>query len=138
NMGLESWFSDKVREALSSSVNVSQVYVAEHQQGIHDHIRLIAEELQNDPLLYDENKNVIEGRFYARLAQLTRSRDLQAAYLFDSTRLQISRTAPPGFKDPAPPSAADLAEARQSVVIANPNASSTITALVQLQSLNDA
>jgi two-component system nitrogen regulation sensor histidine kinase NtrY len=137
NLGLESWFSDRVREALGSAVNVSQVYVDEHKQGIFADVRYIADNLQRDPTLFDEKKQVIEGRFYARLDQLTRSRGLQAAYLFDSTGLQISRTAPKDFKDPAPPTAADIAQARQSVVIANPDPS-TITALAQLQSLTDA
>jgi two-component system nitrogen regulation sensor histidine kinase NtrY len=137
NLGLENWFSDRVREALGSAVNVSQVYVDEHKQGIFDDIRYIADNLQRDPTLFDENKHVIEGRFYARLDQLTRSRGLQAAYLYDSTRLQISRTAPQDFRDPAPPTAAEITQARQSVVIGLPNPG-TITALAQLQTLTDA
>ena len=137
NLGLESWFSDRVREALSSSVNVSQVYVDEHQQGIYNDIRFIADNIQRDPTLFDAQKTVIENRFYARLAQLTRSRGLQAAYLIDSTRFEMLRTAVASFNDPPKPGAGDIADARLRVVIANPTPS-TITAMVQLQSLNDA
>jgi len=138
NMGLESWFSDRVREALGSAVNVSQVYVDEHKAAIFNDIRSIAEDLQRDPTLYDENKQVIESRFYVRLGTLTQSRGLQASYIMDGKGTILGSSKLRSLKDPAPPSAADFAEARQTtVVIANPDPS-TITALAQLQSLNDA
>ena len=139
NLGLESWFSERVKQALGSAVNVSQVYVDEHQAAILADIRYIADNIQNDPTLFDQNKQVIEGLFIARLGTLARSRGLQAVYLFDSTGLALSRTAPPvqTFKDPPPPNRSDIAQARQSVVVANPRPD-LITALVQLQKLTDA
>jgi two-component system nitrogen regulation sensor histidine kinase NtrY len=136
NLGFESWFSDRVREALSSSVNVSQVYVDEQRRGIIADIRYIADNLQRDPSLFDENKQVIQGRFVARLGSLALSRGVRV-YLFDGTGLQLSRTAEKEFKDPAAPSQADLAEARQSIFAARPR-NDIVTALVQLPALRDA
>ena len=58
-------------------------------------------------------------------------------YLFDGQGRQISRTAEPGFQDPAPTSA-EIAEAREGGVIATNPRPDYITALVQLRMLQDA
>ncbi len=135
NMGLESWFSDRVREALSSSVNVSQVYVDEHKTAILNDIRFIAENIQRDPSMFDENKKIVEARFYTRLGTLAASRGVRV-FVFDSTGLLLGSSAERTFKA-SPPSRADITQARQSVVVGNPRPD-LITALVQLQTLTDA
>ncbi|HJR56847.1 MAG TPA: PAS domain-containing sensor histidine kinase [Rhizomicrobium sp.] len=147
NLGVQNWFSPAVRDALGSSVNVSQVYVNEHKANILVDVSYIADNLQRDPSLFDENKNLIEGRFFARLDALARSRSVRL-YLYDGEGAQISRTAEPAcgvpraqtvpcFNDPPPPTPADIAEAQKTVWGANPRPD-LITALTQLRMLTDA
>ncbi len=136
NLGVQNWFSPIVRQALSSAVSVSQVYVKEHTDTISNDIRYVADNLQLDPTLFDDKKQVIEDRFIARLGSLARSRGVRV-YLFDGNGLQLSRTAEASFKDPPTPNTADFSEARQRILVANPRAD-IFTALVRLQMLNDA
>ncbi|HJT11636.1 MAG TPA: PAS domain-containing sensor histidine kinase, partial [Dongiaceae bacterium] len=135
NLGVQNWFSPAVRDALGSSVNVSQVYVNEHKANILVDIGYIAENLQRDPSLFDEKKQIIVDRLVARLGSLATSRSVRV-YLFDGQGRQISRTAEPGFQDPAP-TPAEIAEARDGVVVTNPRPE-LITALVPLRMLTDA
>jgi len=137
NMGLESWYSRQVREALGSAVNVSQVYVDEHKAAIFSDIRALADNIQRDPTLFDENKQVNIDRLFTRLGTLTQSRGLQASYIMDGQGRIIGYSKQGTVKDPSPPTAADFAEARKAVLITNPNGG-TITALARLESLNDA
>ncbi len=67
NLGVQNWFSPAVRDALNSSVNVSQVYVNEHKANILVDISYIADNLQRDPSLFDEKKQIIEDRLVSRL-----------------------------------------------------------------------
>jgi two-component system nitrogen regulation sensor histidine kinase NtrY len=135
NLGLESWFSERVRQALANASSVSQVYVNEQQTNIISDIRYIADQLQGDQSLFDENKQLVQSRFIARLGSLALSRGVRV-YLFDGTGQQLSRTAETGFKDPVP-SQADLAEARQNIFVTNPRPD-IITAMVRLPALIDA
>src|SRR6185437_14201238 len=83
NLGLEAWFSDRVKTALGSAVNVAQVYVKEHETSIYNDVSYIADSLQSDPQLFDEEKHVRAGRLFAKLGTVTQNRGLQAAYILD-------------------------------------------------------
>jgi len=137
NLGLDAWFSGRVKDALGSAVNVAQVYVKEHEASIYGDIRYIADALQRDPELFDEDKHVRAGRLFAKLGTVTQNRGLQAAYILDGKGHVLGTTKQPSLKDPRPPTPADIAQARESVVLDTPD-NGTVTALVQLQALNDA
>src|SRR4051812_35966662 len=137
NLGLDAMFSARVKDALGSAVNVAQVYVKEHEASILGDIRYIADALQRDPQLFDEEHHVRAGLLFAKLGTITQNRGLQASYILDSKGSVLGSTKQKSLKDPPIPSAADFAQAREGVVVDTPE-NGTVTALVQLQALNDA
>jgi two-component system nitrogen regulation sensor histidine kinase NtrY len=136
-LGLDAMFSGRVKAALGSAVNVAQVYVKEHEASILGDIRYIADALQRDPQLFDEEHHVRAGLMFAKLGTITQNRGLQASYILDSSGHVLGSTKQRALKDPPPPKPADFVQARQSIVVDTPD-NGTVTALVQLQSLNDA
>jgi two-component system nitrogen regulation sensor histidine kinase NtrY len=138
NLGLDAMFSGRVKNALGNAVNVAQVYVKEQQRSIIGDAYEIANDIQRDTQLFDENKRVRAGFLFTKLGTLTQNRGLQASYILDSTGHVLGSSKLPG-KDPRPPSAADFAQARAgSIVIDSDPATSSVTALIQMQTLNDA
>jgi two-component system nitrogen regulation sensor histidine kinase NtrY len=137
NLGMEAWFSDRVKTALGSAVNVAQVYVKEHEASILGDIRYIADAIQNDPQLFDADKHVRVDRLFTKLGTVTQNRGLQAAYILDSKGHILGSTKQKSVKDPPPPKPSDIAAARESVVLDTPD-DGTVTALVRLPALNDA
>ncbi len=138
NLGLEAWFSARVKDALGSAVNVARVYVNDHAGSIESDAVAISNLLQQDPTLFDENHHVRAVQFISRLSTLTKDRGLRAAYILDSHGVAIISTQKPGVDDPKPVPARDLADARRQVVIDARAEDGKITALIRMQSLNDA
>jgi len=139
NLGLEAWFSDRVKEALGSAVNVAQHYMNDHERDIIGDAYEIANTIQRDPTLFDANKHVKPTDFFAKLNSLTKDRGLQASYIVDSNGKILASTKQQYVKDPKPPSAADLAQASSgSIVVDATPGGSTVTALIQMQTLKDA
>jgi two-component system nitrogen regulation sensor histidine kinase NtrY len=138
NLGLDAMFSGQVQNALNSAVNVSQAYVSDHANTIERDVVTIADLIQHDPTLFDENRKVRAVQFIDRLKQLTADRGLEASYILDSHGVAIISTQPPGSNDPKPVSARDLAEAEHGVSIDARAQDGKVTALIKLQSLNDA
>ena len=139
NLGLDQMFTGRVKEALSNAVNVAQVYAREQQRSILDDAYGIANDIQNDPRLFDENKHVRAGFLFAKLGTLTQNRGLQASYIMDSSGKVLGSSKLKSVKDPRPPAASDFAKAREnSIVIDSDPATSSVTALIQMQALKDA
>jgi len=138
NLGMDAMFSARVQNALGSAVNVSQAYVNDHATSIESDAIAIADTMQRDPSLFDVNHKVRAVPFIARLSQLTKDRGLRASYILDSTGVALISTQPPGANDPKPVSAADLAEAEHKVLIDATASDGKVTALIKMQSLNDA
>jgi two-component system nitrogen regulation sensor histidine kinase NtrY len=84
NLGLQAWFSDHVKEALGSAVNVAYRYVHEHERLITADAYQIAYGIEGDPQLVDEQGNVRAGYLFTTLANITKDRGVQASYIFDS------------------------------------------------------
>src|ERR1700748_1112399 len=74
-LGRDAIFSGRMKEALGSAVNVAQVYVKEHEASILGDIRYIADALQRDPQLFDEEHHVRPGLMFAKLATITQNRN---------------------------------------------------------------
>ena len=139
NLGLEAWFSGRVKDALGSAVNVAQHYVKEHERGIIGDAYEIANNIQHDPTLFDADKHVRPAAFFSKLNSLTKDRGLQASYIVDGTGKIVASTKQQFLKDPKPPSAADIAQAKSgSIVVDAAPEGGTVTALIQMQALNDA
>jgi two-component system, NtrC family, nitrogen regulation sensor histidine kinase NtrY len=139
NLGLDAMFSGQVKGALDNAVNVALVYSTEQQRSIIDDAYEIANNVQHNPMLFDENKHVRPTVFFSALNTLTKDRGLQASYILDGQGHILVTTKQPFLKDPRPPSAADLADVRKGKIVEDGDAvTSTVTALIQLQALNDA
>ncbi len=139
NLGLEAWFSGRVKDALGSAVNVAQHYVKEHERGIIGDAYDIANNIQHDQSLFDADKHVKPAAFFSKLNSLTKDRGLQASYIVDGHGKILASTKQQFLKDPKPPSAADISQARAgSIVVDAAPEGGTVTALIQMQALNDA
>ena len=139
NLGLDAMFSGQVQGALSNAVNVAQAYVKEHERSIVGDAFDIANNLQHDPALFDEDKHVRIQPFSDRLNSQTKDRSLQASYIIGGDGKILASTKQAFLKDPKPPSASDLAQARAgSIVVDAVPETGIVTALIQLQALNDA
>jgi two-component system nitrogen regulation sensor histidine kinase NtrY len=139
NLGLDAMFSGQVQGALSNAVNVAQAYVKEHERSIVGDAFEIANTLQHDPTLFDEEKHVRIQPFSDRLNAQTKDRSLQASYIIGGDGKILASTKQAFLKDPKPPNASDLAQARAgSIVVDAVPETGIVTALIQLQALNDA
>jgi two-component system nitrogen regulation sensor histidine kinase NtrY len=79
NFGIQAWFSERVRTALSESLAVTQAYLDEHQQNIRADILAIADDLDREwPLLL--NNPGLMNQFLATQAAV---RGVPEAVLFD-------------------------------------------------------
>jgi two-component system nitrogen regulation sensor histidine kinase NtrY len=139
NLGLDAMFSGQVKDALSNAVNVAQVYVKEHERGIITDASELADNLQRDPSLFDADKHVRIQPFSDRLNSQTKDRGLQASYIIGGDGKILASTKQAYVKDPKPPTADDLAQARRgSIVVDAVPETGSVTALIQLRALNDA
>ncbi|KAF0114718.1 MAG: two-component system NtrC family nitrogen regulation sensor histidine kinase NtrY, partial [Rhodospirillaceae bacterium] len=87
-IGLEAWFSSRVRTALDESVAVAQVYVTEHRQGIANDVRAMAAFFDNvdEQILYNSE---LLTRLLAAQAEV---RDLSEAVVFNRSGAVLART----------------------------------------------
>ena len=111
NLGLDAMFSGQVKGALDNAVNVAQIYVKEHESSITGDAGTIADGIQHDGELFDEEqrKSGPDGR---QARGLTQDRGLQASYIVDSKRPGCwSAPSRPSSAIP-PPTAADFTYAR--------------------------
>ncbi len=139
NLGLDAMFSGQVKGALTNAVNVAQIYVKDHERGIISDAFEIANNLQHDATLFDEGKHVRIQAFSDRMNSQTKDRGLQASYIVGGDGKILASTKQAYLKDPKPPSADDIAQARQGKIVVDAVAETgTVTALIQMQALNDA
>ncbi len=135
NLGLQSWFDERVSTALTASVEVAEAYVAEHSNRIRADVLAMAAEInrqaaviRNDPV-----------RFRQLLDSETRSRNLPEAIVFDRYGRVLARSGL-SFSmqfDQAPVAAYDRAE-RGEVVVATTDDETRVRALVRIDRLVDA
>ena len=57
NLGVEAWFSTRVKAALGSAVNVAEHYVQDHEQLIVADAYEIANSIEHDPQLFDAEQS---------------------------------------------------------------------------------
>ena len=62
NLGVEAWFSTRVKAALGSAVNVAEHYVQDHERLIVADAYEIANAIERDPQLFDAKNHVRAGR----------------------------------------------------------------------------
>ena len=131
NLGIQSWFNDRVRTALHESLQASQGYLEEHRNhirsdavGMADYLLRAMQDLQGDP-----------NSFGQVLYEQTVSRGLAEAVIYEPTTSQViaSTGAMGGFgADPPPEWAVGLARSGDVAVFGEE--SKRVRALVQMDS----
>src|SRR6201998_4483418 len=88
SFGIESWFSDKVRTAITESLAVAEAYLHEHQQAIRADVLAMANDLNRDALKLQLNPQYL-SQVVAGEAAL---RGLTEAVIFDHRGTMLARS----------------------------------------------
>src|SRR5215467_13602648 len=89
SFGVENWFSDKVRTALSESLAVAEAYLHEHQQAIRADVLAMANDLNRDALKLALNPEHLEQVVSAQAAL----RGLTEAMIFDRAGHMLAKSS---------------------------------------------
>jgi len=132
--GIESWFSDKVRTAISESVAVADAYVKEHQQAIRADALSMASDLDRSAASLQLNPQYLAPLLTAQAAM----RGLADAAVLDRNGTMLARTGlvfALGFEEVSKDA---LRRAQQGeVVIMTDDQEERVRALVRLDELSD-
>src|SRR5499425_953755 len=134
NFGMESWFSDKVRTAISESLAVAEAYLHEHQQAIRADVLAMANDLNRDALKLALNPEHLEQVVSAQAAL----RGLTEAMVFDRAGHMLARSSLSftlGF-EPIPEDAIRLADTGDVAIMTN-DSDDRVRALVRLNQFGD-
>ncbi|MBI1329208.1 MAG: HAMP domain-containing protein [Alphaproteobacteria bacterium] len=138
NLGIEAWFSGRVKEALGSAVNVAERYMDGNQKLIVADAYVIANSIERDPELFQDGQ-VNAGLLFTKLAVITKDRGLQASYILDSHGNVLGSTKQRSLPDLKPPSQSDFNQAAKNTLVIDANSKfGVVRALLRLQALNDA
>jgi two-component system nitrogen regulation sensor histidine kinase NtrY len=132
--GIESWFSDKVRTAISESVAVADAYVKEHQQAIRADAVSMANDLDRSAAALQLNPQYLAPLLTAQAAM----RGLAEAAVLDRNGTMLARTGlvfALGFEEVSKDA---LRRAQQGeVVIMTDDREERVRALVRLDEFSD-
>jgi len=138
NLGLDAMFSGRVKTALGSAENIGRVYMLEKGRGIVLDAGQIADAIQRDPQLFDEQHHMKTALMVQRLASITKDRALVGSYIVDSKGTELAKSSVLASSKGLT-SASDIADARRgSIVVDGTPDTGLIHALIQLPLLNDA
>ncbi|MEP1612561.1 MAG: PAS domain-containing sensor histidine kinase [Roseobacter sp.] len=134
NVGLEGWFSDRVRQVVGSSLAAAQAYESEQREDLADDARALAisiDQARRAGVTVSDSELLSEG-------QRQIQRGLREAYLIDGTATIRARGDRSYLFDFEIPDATTLIEADQGeVVIIEDWANNEFRALVQLSAFVD-
>ncbi len=130
DLGLESWFSERVRNALNASGQVAEAYLVEHIRGIKIDTLSIARSLSKRWVIKDDSREALSKE----LANLAHPRNITQAIVFDQRNGKIIGRF--GFTfalefDPIPDWAVDRARTGEAVILSNEN-DNTIKAITRI------
>ena len=130
--GIQTWFNEPVRQALSGSLQVSRGYLAEHR----DNIRAVALEMAADINRAGVLLATAPGAFGDVLATQTTLRGLTEAVLYDPYTNQVIASAGmfAGLGVSPPPQAETDAALKGDVVVMNGGDDTRVRAIVRLDS----
>jgi two-component system nitrogen regulation sensor histidine kinase NtrY len=134
SFGIESWFSDKVRTAITESLAVAEAYVHEHQQAIRADVLAMANDLNRDSVKLALNPQHL-GQVVSAQAAL---RGLTEAMVFDRAGHMLARSSLSftlGF-EPLPDDAIHLADTGDVAIMTN-DSDDRVRALVRLNQFGD-
>ncbi len=134
SFGIESWFSDKVRTAITESVAVADAYVKEHQQAIRADALAMANNLNHNASVLSLNPQYIAPVLTMQAAM----RGLTEAAIVDSRGHMLVRTGLAfalGFEDVSKDAIRRASEGE--VVIMTDDQDQRVRALVRLDQFSD-
>ncbi|HET9149870.1 MAG TPA: PAS domain-containing sensor histidine kinase [Alphaproteobacteria bacterium] len=135
DLGIEAWFSDKVRTAVEESLAVAESYLKEHQQVIRGDILAMANDINRDGPMVVGNQRAFNELIDSQAAL----RSLTDAVVFDQSGRVLGRSR---FSfvmefDPVPPEALERARNGEVVVFVS-KGDNRVRALVRLETLPNA
>jgi len=138
-LGIESWFSPGVRAALDNADGVARQYAIETGRGITIDAGEMADGIEHDRTLYDDQNHVKVALMIEKLAIMTNDRGLVASFLVDSHGNELASSAKLKYTTALKPAPGDIADAKAGriVVDADPEIG-IVHALIDLPQLNDA
>ncbi len=137
NIGLEGWFSDRVRQVVGSSLTAAEAYEAEHREGLTQDAAVLARFLDNARNL-DFYISDAELREVLAQGQSQIQRGLREAYVIDGSGEIRSRGDRSYLFNYEPPTPEDFIQANdQGLVIIADWENSEFRALVPLQAYLD-
>jgi two-component system, NtrC family, nitrogen regulation sensor histidine kinase NtrY len=134
SFGVESWFSDKVRTAISESLAVAEAYLHEHQQAIRADVLAMANDINRDAVKLALNPQHLEQVVSAQAAL----RGLTEAMIFDRGGHVLARSSLSfvlGF-EPIPDEAVRRADEGDVAIMTN-DSDDRVRALVRLNQFGD-
>src|SRR6202048_712711 len=134
NFGVESWFSDRVRTAVSESLAVAEAYLHEHQQAIRADVLAMANDLNRDAMKLSLNPQHLEQVVSAQAAL----RGLSEAVVLDRNGRTLAKSSLSftlGFE--RVPDAAMRRADEGDVAIMTNDSDDRVRALVRLNQLGD-
>ncbi|MBO0738633.1 MAG: HAMP domain-containing protein, partial [Alphaproteobacteria bacterium] len=134
SFGIEAWFSDKIRTAITESRAVAEAYLHEHQQAIRADVLAMANDLNRDAVKLALNPRHLEQVVSAQAAL----RGLTEAVVFDRAGHLLARSSLSftlGF-EPVPDDAIRLADTGD-VAIMTSDRDNRVRALVRLNQFGD-
>ncbi|HWE05729.1 MAG TPA: PAS domain-containing sensor histidine kinase [Rhizomicrobium sp.] len=139
DLGIEAWFSARVKSALGNAVHVAERYVQGNERLIIADAYEIANTIEHDPELFDEHNRVRADILFTKLAILTKDRGLQAAYILDSHGHVLGSTRQRFLPEIAPPKPGDIDQATHGMIVIDASSKvGVVRALIRMQALNDA
>ena len=139
NLGMESWFSSRVKSALDNAVGVARQYVIEQGRGITLDAGEMADGIQRDRTLFDDQNHVKVALMVEKLAIMTNDRGLIATFLVDSKGNELASSAKLRYTAALKPTIADITDAKAGRIVVDGDPETGIVhALIQLPALNDA
>ena len=134
SFGVESWFSERVRTAITESLAVAEAYLHEHQQAIRADVLAMANDLNRDAVQLALNPQHLEQVVSAQAAL----RGLAEAMVFDRAGHMLARSSLSftlGF-EPIPDDAIHLADTGDVAIMTN-DSDDRVRALVRLNQFGD-
>jgi two-component system nitrogen regulation sensor histidine kinase NtrY len=134
SFGVESWFSDRVRTAITESLAVAEAYLHEHQQAIRADVLAMANDINRDSVQLALNPQHLQQVVSAQAAL----RGLTEAMVFDRAGHMLARSNLSftlGF-EPVPDDAMHLADTGDVAIMTN-DSDDRVRALVRLNQFGD-
>lgn len=114
NLGLEAWFSDRVRTALNDALTVAGAYIKEHKQIISADLLAMANDLNRQAYIVSQNP----GRFVQIVGTQAQIRSLSEAMVVDGSGRVLARAGiGAALVSDRLPFVAELNEARSGEVV---------------------